>query len=152
MMTKTTLLLVAAFAVVLAAWSPVAAQSPPAPATGVITVTNLSPVQVLIFQILNGRLNLLATVPANAGQFVIRNFQAVDGQVDLLLESTVLGVTAQVGRVLTLSEVTNIVIGTNSAATGLIVTITGLLNGPVSIVLDLIFTTVVGALLSILSP
>ncbi|BBN13257.1 hypothetical protein MPTK1_6g02107 [Marchantia polymorpha subsp. ruderalis] len=154
MTTKTAFLVVAAFAVVLAAWSPVAAQSPPPapPTTPVITVNNLSTVQVLIFQILNGRLNLLSTVPANAGQFVIRNFQAVDGQVDMLMQSTALGVTSQVGRVLTVSNVTNIVIRTNSAGTGLVATITGLLNGPVSVVLNLVFTTVVGALLSILSP
>lgn len=127
------------------------AQPPPPPATTpVITVTNASPVEVLIFQILNGTLNRLATVPANSGQFVIRNFQAVNGQVDLLVRSTVMGVTSQVGRVLTPSNVTNIVIRTNSAATGLLVTITGLLNGPVSVVLDLIFTTLVGDLLSIL--
>ncbi|OAE33781.1 hypothetical protein AXG93_4587s1010 [Marchantia polymorpha subsp. ruderalis] len=153
MTTKTAFLVVAAFAVVLAAWSPVAAQSPPPapPTTPVITVNNLSTVQVLIFQILNGRLNLLSTVPANAGQFVIRNFQAVDGQVDMLMQSTALGVTSQVGRVLTVSNVTNIVIRTNSAGTGLVATITGLLNGPVSVVLNLVFTTVVGALLSILS-
>ncbi|BFI16973.1 hypothetical protein MPTK1_6g02045 [Marchantia polymorpha subsp. ruderalis] len=154
MTTKTAFLVVAAFAVVLAAWSPVAAQSPPPapPTTPVITVNNLSSVQVLIFQILNGRLNLLSTVPANAGQFVIRNFQAVDGQVDMLMQSTALGVTSQVGRVLTVSNVTNIVIRTNSAGTGLVATITGLLKGPVSVVLNLVFTTVVGALLSILSP
>lgn len=83
-------------------------------------------------------------------QFVIRNFQAVDGQVDLLLQGTVLGVASQVGRVLNLLNVTNIVIRTNSAATGLVATITGLLNGPVSVVLDLVFTSVVDALLSIL--
>ncbi|PTQ26254.1 hypothetical protein MARPO_3939s0001 [Marchantia polymorpha] len=70
----------------------------------------------------------------------------------MLMQSTALGVTSQVGRVLTVSNVTNIVIRTNSAGTGLVATITGLLNGPVSVVLNLVFTTVVGALLSILSP
>ncbi|BBN19310.1 hypothetical protein MPTK1_8g09570 [Marchantia polymorpha subsp. ruderalis] len=152
MMTKTTLLLVATLVIVVAARSPVAAQPPPAEAKAVITVTNLSPVEVLLFQILAGKLNPMDTVPANTSQFMIRNFQAVDGQVDLLVQSTALGVTSQVGRVLTLSNVTNIVVRVNSAATGLVATITGLLNGPVSVALDLIFDTIVGALTSTSSP
>ncbi|OAE27752.1 hypothetical protein AXG93_4476s1030 [Marchantia polymorpha subsp. ruderalis] len=125
MMTKTTLLLVATLVIVVAARSPVAAQPPPAEAKAVITVTNLSPVEVLLFQILAGKLNPMDTVPANTSQFMIRNFQAVDGQVDLLVQSTALGVTSQVGRVLTLSNFTNIAILVNSAATGLVATITG---------------------------
>ncbi|KAG6543073.1 hypothetical protein Mapa_015569 [Marchantia paleacea] len=150
MMTKTTTILfvAAAVAAVLAAWSPVAAQAPPA--TPGLTVTNQSPFEVLIFQVLNGALELLSTVPANAGQVVIDSFMAIDGQVDLLIQSTVMGVTEQVGRLITLSDATDILITTNSAATGLLVTITGILEGPSTVVLDLIFTNILGSLLPIL--